>query len=519
MSPAFAATFENAPEVRDPIDLEIHGTIPPWVSGVLYRTGPGTYRVPTTADPSRTVDIHHWFDGIAMHHAFEIHPGGTRVTYRSRKGAEDLEQVMADTGLYPRTSFGQLPEPCEGVFRKFFTTYQGINGVRDPLANVSVTLSPNMPGWDVEKYDLKADGTSSRPRYIVAKSDSVYLQLLDPVTLDPVANARYEDLDERLQGPLSAAHGCRDQETGDFYNFVGKLGGQYPTYTIFKIGTADGKAVILAQVKDAPAAYIHSITMTGRYVVFCVWGSHLKQCLDPKTEAKFYVVDRENGGIVARYKTPTFFCFHHLNAFDDPETGDIVVDMAIYESANILQNLYLDKLRDLNAQNHMAVGYARRFRLPSPTSAPSPDIARDAIVEFTTPQSQSIELPVVAPASYHKPYRYAYGITNQDPTVHHTFADGLIKLDMAAPAGAGSKAWRVPQRTPSEPIFVPRPGGTDEDDGVLLSVTLDETTMRSSMVVIDAKEMTEIARAEMPHVYPVGFHGVWYGAGQRPSGL
>jgi torulene dioxygenase len=31
------------------------------------------------------------------------------------------------------------------------------------------------------------------------------------------------------------------------------------------------------------------------------------------------------------------------------------------------------------------------------------------------------------------------------------------------------------------------------------------------MVVIDAKEMKEIARAEMEGVFPMGFHGVWDG--------
>lgn len=49
----------------------------------------------------------------------------------------------------------------------------------------------------------------------------------------------------------------------------------------------------------------------------------------------------------------------------------------------------------------------------------------------------------------------------------------------------------------------------EEDDGVLLSVVLDEVEGKSSMVVVDAKEMKEVGRAEMEGVFPVGFHGVF----------
>ncbi|KZT06918.1 carotenoid oxygenase [Laetiporus sulphureus 93-53] len=529
-----AAGFENAPEQRTPIDLDIHGSMPPWLSGVLYRTGPGTTRIPTTADPSKTVDIQHWFDGLAMHHRFEIYPGGQRVSYRSHKGAEDFEKRIADAGSYPGFSFGQKGDPCQGIFRKFFTVFRTLRDMNVPAMqtpsgqSVSVTLTPDMPGWKVDHLNLPSP--SSGPRYLVAKTDADILQLLDPITLEPLVGATYKDLDPRLDGPLSAAHSCRDHETGDFYNYSCKIGGRFPTYKIFRISGKDGKVDILAEVKDAPPSYIHSFAMTERFVILCVWQAHITQYgmslvlnknvaesidynWNPKADTLFYVVDRNNGGLVGKYKTPPFFCFHHLNAFDDPDTGDIVIDMSVYSDNNVINLLYLDKLRNLNMENHMLMGRARRFRLPSPARSSAALQVQDAIVDLTLPQPQSIELPVVAPSVYHKPYRFAYGINKLDPKLHHTFADGIIKLDMASSSdgtpGSGTKVWRKPAHTPSEPIFVPRPGGTSEDDGVLLSVVLDEDAMRSSMVVLDAKEMTELARAEMKTVFPIGFHGVF----------
>lgn len=181
--------------------------------------------------------------------------------------------------------------------------------------------------------------------------------------------------------------------------------------------------------------------------------------------------------------------------------------MSVYPDNKVINLLYLEHLRNFNEDTHMLMGRARRFRLQNPSTVEGSD-AQDAIVDFTRPQTECIELPVVAPQMYHKPYRYAYGIHKKDPRVHHTFADGLIKLDMSAGTSA---VWSLPDHTPSEPIFVPRPGATDEDDGVLLSVVLDEQKARSAMVVVDAKSMTEVARAEMPEVFPIGFHGVWTG--------
>jgi torulene dioxygenase len=273
-----------------------------------------------------------------MHHRFEIFPGGERVSYRSHNGADDLERQIAETGRYPTFSFGQRMDPCQTIFRKFFTAFQTMRNVDASSAspsgiNVSVTLTPDMPGLDAETSGLS---TPSGARYIVAKTDANMLQIIDPKTLEPLIATTYKQLDSRLDGPLSAAHSCRDQETGDFYNYSCKFGGRFPTYKIFRIGGNDGKVDVLAEIKDAPASYIHSFAMTERFVVLCVWQAHMKKCVhfcfwfipphdicfsyglsllyykniaqsieqkwDPGFYTLFYVVDRKKGGLVAKYR-------------------------------------------------------------------------------------------------------------------------------------------------------------------------------------------------------------------------
>jgi torulene dioxygenase len=281
MASTCVAGFENATEQREPVNLKVYGEIPPWLSGVLYRTGPGTTRVPRTTDPSKVVDIHHWFDGLAMHHRFEIFLGEQRVSYRSRKGAEDTERYIADTGKFPGISFGQKHDPCQSLFSKFFSIF--LAATKAPsVRNANVTLTPDMPGWNVVKPDLPilsspAATSSIKPRYLVAKTDADILQLLDPETLDPLVEANYRQFDPRLTGQLTAAHSAQDADSGDFYNFVCEFRGRYPTYKIFCIRAHDGAVDILAEIKDAPASYIHSFAMTGRFVILCVWQAYIKQ--------------------------------------------------------------------------------------------------------------------------------------------------------------------------------------------------------------------------------------------------
>jgi carotenoid cleavage dioxygenase-like enzyme len=60
---------------------------------------------------------------------------------------------------------------------------------------------------------------------------------------------------------------------------------------------------------------------------------------------------------------------------------------------------------------------------------------------------------------------------------------------------------------PSEPIFVENPEAKTEDDGVLLSLVLGNKY--DYMTILDAKDLKEIARAELPQSVKAtySFHG------------
>jgi torulene dioxygenase len=108
-----------------------------------------------------------------------------------------------------------------------------------------------------------------------------------------------------------------------------------------------------------------------------------------------------------------------------------------------------------------------RWRLPSITSAGTSARSK-AILDFSVPKEKSCELPTMNPRFVTKPSRYIYGATDRG---HSTFFDGLAKYDTKT---QDAVFWHEHGHNPGEAIFIPNPNGTEEDDGILLSVVLTD---------------------------------------------
>jgi carotenoid cleavage dioxygenase-like enzyme len=60
-----------------------------------------------------------------------------------------------------------------------------------------------------------------------------------------------------------------------------------------------------------------------------------------------------------------------------------------------------------------------------------------------------------------------------------------------------------------EPVCVPRPGATREDDGVLLAVGSSPNQERSRLLVLDAGSLEVLATCDADVLIPLGFHGTF----------
>ncbi|KIK16449.1 hypothetical protein PISMIDRAFT_686223 [Pisolithus microcarpus 441] len=526
------AGFEVFHEEREPVELTVSGHIPSYVSGTLYRTGPGGRQVKT--DKGTTFAIDHWFDGFSQNHRFQIIQTGssTRVVYNSRRSIDPLIENIRTTGNMAGFSFGQKRDPCTSFFKKVMSVF-----VPDPprpqeQSNIGVTLSINPPGFHPQTAEnRKGGGHASGIHTLLVKSDVAVMRHIDPETLEPRGVVSQKTLHPELIGNLSAAHAKSDPVTGDIFNYNLTLG-RTPTYRVFRVSAATGQTDILATITDAPGAYLHSSLITENYFILCIWSGCYawgglkilweKNMLDaispfdPNQKALWYVIDRKQGkGVVAKYECDPFFCFHTINAWEevsptDPLHTDIVADLSIYKNLDVLKRFYFNNMKSSCPASLKYAGdkrrscdvFLRRWRLPSVDTADSLEF-REAVMVHTAQHDHSCDLPVINPRFLTKPSRYIYGACDRDLS---TFFDGLVKYDMETQTAS---YFSVHGHSPGEAIFVPKPGGAAEDDGVLLSVVLDGYTEKSYLLVLDAKTMEEVGRAEMDCIVGFGFHGVY----------
>lgn len=98
--------------------------------------------------------------------------------------------------------------------------------------------------------------------------------------------------------------------------------------------------------------------------------------------------------------------------------------------------------------------------------------------------------------------RYTYGLLNRCKS---TILDGIVKYDTQTHT---AQVWEEHAHTPGECIFIPPPElDAAEDEGVLLTVVLNGRAKKSYLLVLNAKDLKEIARAELETVVGFGFHG------------
>lgn len=484
--------FTNCNEVVEPISLTVEGDLPAWLSGTLLRNGPGVFEIETGTGTSHSLD--HWFDGLAVLHRFTIHDGAVR--YRNAHLARGLERRIADRGHADHISFGN--DPCQGLFGKFFTLFR--RDVTDPDTGRSVQNT----GVTVGK--LPDDR-------LVSKTDANLLQFIDWKTLDAREPCRYADLDERFEGQLAAAHSQKDLGRNRLVNYALKLG-RTGQYTVFSVAEDPEEHRVLARFEAAPA-YIHSFALTERYVVLIVWPAYLSPLKllwnrnitdsmnwEPEDGTVFHVVDRRQRKLVARYRSEPFFAFHNVNAWD--EGGDVVIDLCGHDDPSVIDELFVDRLRDISTVP--GLGRLRRYRLENVSSA---TIDEPRSVSARTLSDAPVELPRFNQNYHMSPTRYVYGISAGE---NSDFWDALVKIDVQT---GDHRIWNEDGCYPGEPVVVAAPEGEDEDDGVLLSVVLDGHDGSSFLLVLDAGTLEEVARATGAPPVPFGFHGNFYGAGPQ----
>ena len=249
--------------------------------------------------------------------------------------------------------------------------------------------------------------------------------------------------------------------------------------------------------------YMHSMLETSGHVIFIIsskrmrYDSALAQFpngffagfpYEHTAPLQFEVLAKRANGSLERVGTcvaPTHgHVFHTVNAYDAAD-GTIVADMT-YSDGDAF-----DGASDGDASPNQQNGLCR-FTLDLAAGTASQELLSSEVKEFASCNQQVLQ----------KPHRYVWGLD-----ISHKAAEDVVKVDTRT---GQSMRWSLTSGwVPSEPQFVPRPGGVSEDDGVLLLAANEIAAEKSWLLVLDAKSLTELARLPAPIEVNTGLHNMF----------
>lgn len=445
-------------------DLPVHGKVPAWLQGALLRNGPAKFEVGGQK-------YNHWFDGLAMLHRFGF--AGGKVSYANQFLHSRSYQDAMRLGKISRRAFSTDP---------IRTHFQRIADIFFPKFTDNCNVNINKLGGEV-----------------VALTETPLSIRFDPETLESLGNYTYQN---GLGGQLSTAHLHFDFRRKCHYGYQLEFGCQ-SRYHLYSIAADTGRQSRVSTVTVRKPAYMHSFGMTERYLIlseFPLLVNPLKLRLsgkpfirnydwEPERGIHFHIIDKATGRLMKSARSSPYFGFHHVNAFEKDDA--ILMDIVAYPDASVIDLFYLDRLR--SNQPVTALGKLMRFRI---------DMSQGENVTHEVLSDIPIDFPRI---NYHDhaghSYRYVYGVGTEVPG---NFIDKLVKLDLKE---RQTTTWHQHGCYPGEPVFVAAPNASKEDDGVILSVVLDASKGTSYLLILSASNYEELARAEVPHPIPFGFHG------------
>ncbi len=475
----WASAFRNVGVELDGMELTAaRGAIPPELVGTLYRNGPGRLE-------RGGQWVHHPFDGDGMITALRF--AGGKAELRNR---------------FVRTEGWQAEELAD----KFL--YRGVFGTQKP------------GGIAANAFDLRLKNIANT--HVVRLGDQLLAlwEAAEPHALDPdsLETRGLSLLDGVLKkGEAFSAHPRFDPGHHGAPRMVtfGVKAGPRSTIRLMEFAVEDDLAAgvkagqLLSDRSDSFSgfAFLHDFAITPNWAVFLqnaiafnplpyVAGRKgAAQCLQsqPGGQAKFWLIPR-NGGAFAGQKpriinAPDGFVFHHLNAWEE---GESVVVESIY---------YAD---------FPSIGPDEDFRsidfelLPEGLLEQCRINLSDSTVATTRLSERCCEFAMVNPEREGLPCRFAWMAVAERETGNDPL-QAIKKLDLQS---GERRVWSAaPRGFVSEPLMVPRPGATAEDDGWVLCLVWNGARCASDLVILDAASLAEVAVLELPLAVPHGLHG------------
>jgi carotenoid cleavage dioxygenase len=455
----------NYAPVREEVtwdDLQVIGELPADMDGIYVRTGPNPQ-----FDPRGQ---YHWFDGDGMLHGVRVKNG--KASYRNR-------YVV---------SKGYLEEKAEGT-----AIFYGL--------------------MEMEKNFAQGRGYKNQGNTALVWHDGQLLTLMEgaephAVALPGLATLGTYTFCGKLVSSFTA-HPKVDEKTGEMMFF-----GYNPMtapYVQYSLVSKDGDLLWTRPIDVPRGIMMHDFAITEHYTIFmdlpltfsierAMKGEPVLM-FERDLPARYGILPRHGSNEdIKWFELPAHYVFHTSNAHEDGD--DVVLHACRLESTNVLQPAELPKSRDGDVaggeSDPMAVMHRWRFNMK--TGAVKEEQLDDVATDF----------PRVDDALIGHGFRFSYNarFAKREPGSPPAF-EGINKYDIRT--GTCETHLHGKQRYGGEPVFVPRDGGAEEDDGWLVTYVYDEAAGTSEMVVVDARNVSSppVARVMIPSRVPYGFHGAW----------
>jgi len=446
----------------DATDLESDGEIPKDISGVYVRN---------TENPiHKPIGVYHPFDGDGMLHTIHIENG--KANYRNRfvKTKGFLAEQEAGESLWA----GLIEHPSHS----------------------------KRPGWGAQG-SLK-DSSSTDVIIHAGNIVSTFYQCGEPYLLDPLTLEEKGIADWGPDEGISA-HPKVDLKTGEmlFFNYSKKA-----PYMHYGIVGPDNVLKHYVPIPLPGPRLPHDMAFTENYTIFCdlplFWdpelldrGHHAARFY-PELGTRFAIIPRYgNEEDIRWFKADPTYVLHWMNAYEE---GDEIILEGYFQEDPQPKPLegappqwaqmmaYLDQ--------HSMKPKLHRWRFNLKTGETQEEHLDDRILEFGC-FNRNFQ---------GKKTRYLYSATS----VPGWFLfDGLVKHDFET--GKSTRFDLPKDEFASEPAFVPRIGSTEEDDGYLISFTIDVANNRSDCILVDARDIAAgpVCRIALPHRISSGTHAIW----------
>jgi carotenoid cleavage dioxygenase-like enzyme len=315
---------------------------------------------------------------------------------------------------------------------------------------------------------------------------------IDPETLATRREVTYDD--DLPPGTSMTPHPLYDAERQLVVN-VGVVRGARPELVVYAHPPSSRRRAVFGRWPTADLPYVHSFGLSEDTALIVahpmsyrplslLWSNRFVEHMAwrPEQGTRIIAVGRASGGTTL-HEAETLFAVHTVNAFRDGE--DTVLDVLAYEDPTIMTQSF----RVEHASEWANVALARLTRLRMTRGRLRARVERLSELRF--------ELPCISQRARSRRHRFVWGaVIGPESQVVRVDVESATVLRYP---GAGYVF--------GEPLFVPAPDASADDDGALLTVGCDPRKAKAKLVALDARAMEPLAEAEIDVPLPLGFHG------------